>query len=668
MGRTVVGRMPIVVVGPTVEGGALPAKAVAGESVTVTATVFREGHDAVAAGVVLTGPDGVAGELTPMRLVGLGTDRWAASVRPDSPGDWTFTVEAWSDVYGTWAHDAPIKIAADVDTEVMLAEGAALLGAEADRSAGVRAQILRTAAGTLSDAELPVEVRLAAGLDQLVVDELARTPIRELVTSSRPMPLRVDRVRALVGNWYEFFPRSIGAEKQADGSWRSGTFATAAAHLDYVAALGFDVVYLPPIHPIGRINRKGANNTLDPGPNDPGSPWGIGAVEGGHDAIHPDLGTEDDFDAFVARAHELGIEVALDLALQAAPDHPWVTSHPEWFTTRIDGSIAYAENPPKKYQDIYPLNFDNDPAGLYAECLRVVRHWISHGVTIFRVDNPHTKPVQFWEWLLAIIRAESPDVLFLAEAFTRPAMMHTLGRIGFHQSYTYYTWRNEKWEIEQYLDELAHESADFFRPNFFTNTQDILTAYLQYGGPNAFSIRAILAAMASPTYGVYSGFELFEHVSIRPGSEEYLDSEKYQYRPRDLAGALARGEGLGVLLARLNEIRREHPALRQLRNLTVHSTDNDAILAFSKTEEGDGTGPADTVIVVINLDPHGTREGRVRLNMPALGLEWSDGFVVDELLTGETWRWTEDNYVRLDPAEPAHICVLRAAAAEEGGR
>jgi len=659
-----VGRMPIVAVGPVVESGVLPAKAVVGEAVKVTATVFREGHDAVAAGVRTTSPDGVAGPLVPMTLVGAGTDRWAAVFRPDVTGDWTFAIEAWSDVYGTWAHDAPIKIEADVDTELMLAEGAKLLGEEAARSTGARAVVLRAAVDTLTDASRPIQVRLGAGLDDDVRQELDRTPIRELVTSSRPHPLRVDRVRALVGSWYEFFPRSIGAHLNADGSWTSGTFATAAGHLDYIAGLGFDVVYLPPIHPIGRVNRKGANNTLDPGPNDPGSPWGIGSAEGGHDSIHPDLGTIEDFDAFVTRAHELDVEVAIDLALQAAPDHPWVRAHPEWFTTRVDGSIAYAENPPKKYQDIYPINFDNDPEGIYNECLRVVRHWIDHGVTIFRVDNPHTKPVRFWEWLLAVIRAERPDVIFLAEAFTRPAMMHTLGKIGFHQSYTYFTWRNEKWEIERYLEELARDSSDYFRPNFFTNTQDILTAYLQYGGPSAFTIRSVLAAMSSPTYGVYSGFELFEHVALRPGSEEYLDSEKYQYRPRDLTGALERGEGLGVLLRRLNEIRRDHPALRQLRNLTVHHTGDDAVLAFSKSETGPDGRPTDTILVVLSLDPHGARQTNVRLDMPALGYGWQDTVVVDELLTGQTWQWHEDNFVRLDPAQPAHICVVRPAARE----
>ncbi|MGH8967644.1 MAG: alpha-amylase family glycosyl hydrolase, partial [Actinomycetes bacterium] len=337
----------------------------------------------------------------------------------------------------------------------------------------------------------------------------------------------------------------------------SGTFRTAMKRLPAIAAMGFDVVYLPPIHPIGTSYRKGPNNTLDAGPYDPGSPWAIGSTEGGHDAIHPDLGTLDDFDALVAHAADHGMEIALDLALQCSPDHPWVTDHPEWFTTRADGTIAYAENPPKKYQDIYPVNFDNDPKGIYNEVLRVVRHWISHGVRVFRVDNPHTKPVEFWEWLLAEIRKTDPDVIFLSEAFTKPAMMQTLATVGFHQSYTYFTWRNAKWELEEYLTELSHETSHVMRPNLFVNTPDILHAYLQYGGPAAFKIRAVIAAMASPSWGVYAGFELFEHVAVKPGSEEYLDSEKYQIRVRDWEGAAAEGRTLAPYLTRLNEIRRE---------------------------------------------------------------------------------------------------------------
>jgi starch synthase (maltosyl-transferring) len=426
--------------------------------------------------------------------------------------------------------------------------------------------------------------------------------------------------------------------------------------------MGFDVIYLPPIHPIGRVNRKGPNNTLVTEEGDPGSPWAIGSDEGGHDAVHPDLGTLEDFDDFVARAEELDLEVALDLALQAAPDHPWVKSHPEWFTTRADGSIAYAENPPKKYQDIYPVNFDNDPEGIYNEVLRVVRHWMSHGVRIFRVDNPHTKPVEFWDWLLSEVQKTDPDVVFLSEAFTKPAMMRALATVGFHQSYTYFTWRNAKWELEEYLTELSHETSHVMRPNLFVNTPDILHAYLQYGGPAAFKIRATIAATASPTWGVYAGFELFEHVAVKPGSEEYLDSEKYQIRIRDWEGAERSGRTLAPYITRLNEIRRQHPALQLLRNLTVHHSDDESVLVFSKLAKGpeDGRHEDDLMLVVVNVDPHATRETTVHLNMPALGMDWTDRFTVHDELTGDSWTWGEHNYVRLDPHDqPAHIFTVR---------
>jgi starch synthase (maltosyl-transferring) len=426
--------------------------------------------------------------------------------------------------------------------------------------------------------------------------------------------------------------------------------------------MGFDIIYLPPIHPIGRVNRKGRNNTLDPGPDDTGSPWAIGADEGGHDTIHPELGDEKDLAAFVKRAEEVGLEVALDLALQAAPDHPWVKKHPEWFTTRADGTIAYAENPPKKYQDIYPINFDNDPEGIYAEVLRIVHKWMSLGVRVFRVDNPHTKPVQFWEWLLGEVRKTDPDVLFLAEAFTKPAMMRALGTVGFHQSYCYFTWRNTKWEIEEYFQEVAHETSHVLRPSFWVNTPDILPFFLQYGGPNSFKIRAVLAATGSPSWGVYAGFELFEHVALQPGKEEYLDSEKFQIRIRDWDAAAREGRTLAPYLTRLNEIRREHPALQQLRNLTVHSAEDENVVVFSKTTGGlDGpTAEDDTVLVVVNVDPHSTRETMVHVNMPALGMDWHDQFVVHDEITGESWTWGERNYVRLDPYhEPAHVLTVR---------
>jgi starch synthase (maltosyl-transferring) len=415
--------------------------------------------------------------------------------------------------------------------------------------------------------------------------------------------------------------------------------------------MGFDVVYLPPIHPIGHAFRKGPNNSLSAETDDPGSPWAIGSHEGGHDAVHPHLGTLDDFHAFVAAAHDESLEIALDLALQASPDHPWVSEHPEWFTTRADGSIAYAENPPKKYQDIYPLNFDNDPEGIYAEVLRIVRFWIYQGVRIFRVDNPHTKPLWVWDRLFSDIRSTDPDVIFLAEAFTRPPMMRALGEVGFQQSYTYFTWRNDREGIEKYMTELAGPASAYMRPNLFVNTPDILPEYLQYGGPGAFAIRATLAATLSPTWGVYSGFELFEHLAVRPGSEEYLDSEKYQYRPRDWS---TEEPTLVEYISALNGFRREHPALQDLRSLHFHHPDNDQIIAYSK-RVGD-----DVILVVCSLNPHFTQESTVWWDMPTLGLDWTDTFIAHDLISDQRWTWSQANYVRLDPHDQvAHIVHLR---------
>jgi starch synthase (maltosyl-transferring) len=450
------------------------------------------------------------------------------------------------------------------------------------------------------------------------------------------------------------FPRSFGGLKGA------------AEHLEYIAQLAFDVVYLPPIHPIGVTYRKGRNNTLEAGPDDPGSPWAIGSAAGGHDAVDPALGTIDDFDAFVARAGELGVEVALDYALQCSPDHPWVSDHPEWFEQRPDGSIRYAENPPKKYQDIHPINFwpaeEADRVALWEACRDVLVHWMGHGIRTFRVDNPHTKPVHFWADLLAAIRRTDPDVVFLAEAFTQPAMLQALGAVGFHQSYCYFTWRNERREIEDYLREVSHETSHRIRPSFWVNTPDILPTFLQSGLRAAFQIRAVLAATGSSSWGVYAGFELLEHTPLRPGAEEYLDSEKFELKVRDWAGAEERGESLAPYLTRLNEIRRSHPALRQLRNVTVHRTDDDAVLCFSKRDVATG----DLVIVVVNLDPRSARETTVHLDMPALGLDWHDEIEVEELLGPGTWRWSEHTYVHLDPAtRPAHVLSARRSAKEE---
>ncbi|WP_313959657.1 alpha-1,4-glucan--maltose-1-phosphate maltosyltransferase [Arthrobacter sp. U41] len=664
------GRFPITDVQPAVDGGKFPAKAVVGETLVVGATAFREGHDQLGVSAVLLDPRGK--ERQRVRLApprgnrGKGTDRWEGLLTPTATGNWSFVIEAWHDRYGTWHHNAEVKVEAGIDVELMLAEGAALLTEASEDSSRPSAdrRTLRMAVVGLNDAGKTPEERLAAGFSPEVAAVVDRQPIRELVTVSENYPLLVERELAGRGAWYEFFPRSEGAVRDhTTGEWTSGTFRTAAKRLDAVAAMGFDIIYMPPIHPIGIQHRKGPNNTLLAGPHDPGSPWAIGAKEGGHDAIHPDLGTFEDFDAFVARAAELGLEVALDLALQAAPDHPWVTSHPEWFTTRVDGSIAYAENPPKKYQDIFPLNFDNDPAGLSNEILRIVLLWVSHGVKIFRVDNPHTKPVWFWEWLIAKVNKKHPDVVFLAEAFTRPAMMHALGRAGFQQSYTYFTWRNTKEELEEYFQEVSHDSPAFFRPNFFVNTPDILTEFLQYGGPPAFKIRAALASTASPIWGVYAGFELYEHVA-RPGAEEYIDNEKFEYKSRDWDAAAESGRTLAPYLTRLNAIRRAHPALGDLQNLTVHESTDNATVVYSKHKTlPDGT--KDTLIIVVNVDPHGIRESTVTLDLAALELDpenltHNGRFMVDDLLTGESWEWDEYNYVRLDAhVEPAHILSIR---------
>jgi len=695
----VIGRIPILDVQPAVECGRWPAKAVTGETFPVSATVFREGHGIIAAGVVLRGPDGGTRPMEIMRALAPGTDRYGTQVAPDGPGEWSFRVEAWADPIADWQHDAGIKVPRGQDIELMMAEGALLFerasksiirssrirqpepgpGEPAADGKPIPPDVARAAlaevAATLRDPGLTPWDRLAATRQPEIIRILWAYPLREFVTRSRRMPLVVDRERALYGSWYEFFPRSEGVQIDPMGRREpvSGTFRTATRRLDAIAEMGFDVVYLPPVHPIGMAFRKGRNNTLDPQPGDPGSPWAIGSPDGGHDSIHPDLGTFEDFDAFVARTRDLGMEVALDFALQASPDHPWVKEHPEWFTTRADGSIAYAENPPKKYQDIYPINFDNDPAGIYAEALRVVRLWMDHGVRIFRVDNPHTKPLAFWERLLAEVRATDPDVIFLAEAFTGPATMRALAMVGFHQSYTYFTWRNNAEELTEYLRQLARETAPYMRPNFFTNTPDILHEYLQQGGRPAFEIRAVLAAMLTPAWGIYSGFELCENVPLRPGSEEYMDSEKYQYRPRDWDQAAADNATIVPLIMSLNRIRKSHPALHRLRNLRFHTVDQSDWLCFSKRvtpreEAADPSGRAepggaraDTVLVIVNLDPHQPREATVWLDLPALGMDWGAGFTVTDELTGESYRWGQANYVRLDPSvTPAHIFTVTA--------
>jgi starch synthase (maltosyl-transferring) len=649
------GRIGIDDVTPTAGGGRHPSKAVVGEVIPIGATVWREGHDAVAANVVWkrVGDRGPAHHVR-MDATGVGTDRFEAVVVPDEPGLWTMRVDAWSDPWSTWRHAVTVKVEAGQDAVELandLEVGARLLQ-RVGRRPGERPHrdLLFGAANALRDTALPLHARVAPALFPAVQTIMMERPVRELITRGRPQQVYVDRERALYGSWYEFFPRSTGGVDET-GRAIHGSFVTAGKQLDRVAAMGFDVVYLPPIHPVGHAHRKGRNNSVNAGPGDVGSPWAIGSADGGHDAIDPELGTLEDFDAFVDRARDLNLEIALDFALQCAPDHPWVKEHPEWFTVRPDGTIAYAENPPKKYQDIYPINFDNDPAGIYAESLRVVLHWVEHGVRIFRVDNPHTKPPNFWHWLIWQVKARHPDVLFLAEAFTRPARLFGLARLGFTQSYSYFTWRTSKEELTEFA--LMHaERADEARPNLFVNTPDILPEDLQHGGRGMFAIRATLAATMAPTWGVYSGFELYEGEAVRPGSEEYLNSEKYELRPRDFEAAAARGDSLEPYITRLNEIRKAHPALQQLRDIHFHHVDNDQLIAYSRTDPKSG----DTILVVCLLDSWNAQQGTTALDMPALGADWADQLTVFDEVTGETYTWGQFNFVRLEPwNHVAHI-------------
>ena len=681
------GRIAIDDVAPVVSGGTYPAKAVVGEIVPVCATVWREGHEAVAATLVVrylgpaypqTGPrssasPGAAPEirepavprvkptLSPM-APGRTPDVFHGQFAPDRVGLWTFRVDGWGDPITSWRRAVSAKLDSgqgeeDLDNDLVM--GAALLErAAAGVPRGDRTP-LREAAEALRRPGDPL-VRAAPALSHQVTELLEAYPLRELLTRGQQFGVWVDRPLARCSAWYEMFPRSTGGLNDA-GDPVHGTFSTAADALGRIAAMGFNVVYLPPIHPIGTVHRKGRNNSVTAEAGDVGSPWAIGSSAGGHDAVHPDLGTIKDFDAFVAAARASGLEVALDLALQCAPDHPWATSHRQWFTELPDGTIAYAENPPKKYQDIYPLNFDNDADGLSREVLRVVRHWISHGVTIFRVDNPHTKPPDFWAWLIGEVKATDPDVLFLSEAFTRPARMYGLAKLGFTQSYSYFTWRTAKWELEEFGREIA-QHADYARPNLFVNTPDILHESLQHGGPGMFAIRAVLAATMGTSWGVYSGYELFDNTPVRPGSEEYLDSEKYELRPRDFARALAEGRSLEPFLTRLNEIRRLHPALCQLRTIRFHHVDNDALVAYSKFDPVSG----DTVLVVVTLNPFGAEQGTVWLDMGALGMAPYDRFWVRDEISGEEYQWGQSNYVRLEPAKAvAHVLNMPVVSADQ---
>ena len=641
-------RVIIADVAPQVAGGRLPAKRVVGEPVVVEADVLTDGHDRVAA-VVRHRPVGTD-DWTDVPMAPIGNDRFAATFEVDEVGDHEFVVQGWVDHFVTWRSDLVKRLAADTATETDLVIGADLLDDMAtDATEGAA---LGEAADVLRDPDRPLSDRADAALDEDLAALVTQVdPRRSSTVLDRPLPLQVDRPRARASTWYEVFPRSTSLEPG-----RHGTLRDVEGWLPYIADMGFDVLYLPPIHPIGETARKGPNNAEIAGPDDVGSPWAIGSSEGGHRAIHPELGTFDDFDHLVEACTEHGLELAMDIAFQCSPDHPYVHEHPEWFRHRPDGTIQYAENPPKKYQDIVPFDFECDEhEALWAELRDVILFWVDRGVRIFRVDNPHTKSLNFWQWCIAEVREQAPDAIFLAEAFTRPKLMYALARRGFTQSYTYFAWRHRKWEIEQYWNELTTPPVvDFFRPNAWPNTPDILTEYLQYNGRPAFIQRLVLAATLCASYGIYGPtFELQEHVAREPGSEEYLDSEKYQVRDWDVD----QDHSLRDLIALVNRIRRDHPALQQDRTLQFHHVDNEELIAYSKVSD-DGE---DVVLVIANLDPHGTRVGTVWLDLAALGVEPDEQFQVHDLLSDARYLWHgAANYVEIDPhGLPAHVFAIR---------
>jgi starch synthase (maltosyl-transferring) len=643
--RRALARVVIEDVQPAVDGGRFPIKRVVGDRVVVEADVFADGHDVLACRLLWRADS--AAEWVEAPMTPLGNDRWRAAFPVDSLGRFLYTIEGWVDRFLTWRRDLAARIAAGQDVPVETLMGAALIEEAADRATGDAARRLRGWARALREADDAAR-RNALALDEPLGDLAARYPDRAHATRcGTALPVVVDRTRARCSAWYEVFPRSCAAEPG-----RHGTFRDCAAWLPYIAGMGFDVLYFPPIHPIGRAFRKGPNNAPDAGPDDVGSPWAIGAVEGGHTAVHPALGTLEDFRALVAQARAAGLEVALDIAWQCAPDHPYVGAHPEWFRARPDGTIQYAENPPKKYQDIYPFDFES-PAwrDLWTELRDVVVFWIEQGVRIFRVDNPHTKPFAFWEWLITDLKASWPDLIFLSEAFTRPRVMYRLAKLGFSQSYTYFTWRNSKAEIASYFEELTGTGvAEFFRPNLWPNTPDILHATLQTGGRPAFVVRAVLAATLGANWGIYGpAFELLEHEPREPGSEEYRNSEKYQLRPRDREAA----HSLRPLLTRLNAMRRENTALQRNDGLRFHETDNPQLLCYSKTSP-DRTN---ALVTVVNLDPLYEQAGWVTLDLEALGLAADAGFGVHDLLSDQRFLWRgARNYVQLSPdVLPAHV-------------
>ncbi len=576
-----------------------------------------------------------------MKEIWEGGYRFTADITIPDRGDFTYAIESYDHPLATWLHDAEIKIGADIDSELMCTIGANLFEEVIAHDSSAK-NLLKPAIAALKDQSLPATKRFEAASIAEIRHFAHHRPLRRLASLTEKFPVRADHPRSLVGAWYEFFPRSEGAKLNPDGSITSGTFKSASLRIPAVAAMGFDILYIPPIHPIGISHRKGRNNTLTPTDTDPGVPWAIGGAEGGHMAINPALGTMKDFEDFVAVAKKNKIEIALDFALQASPDHPWVREHPEFFSHRADGTIAYAENPPKKYQDIYPINFDNDYQGILNESLKTLRFWISKGINIFRVDNPHTKPVHFWADVMRIINQESPDVIFLAEAFTKPPMMHALGKVGFHQSYTYFTWRTSKQELTEYAEEVAHQTSAFFRPNFWVNTPDINPFHLQSGNPAIFAIRAALASTLTPSWGMYAGYELYEHRRFKEGGEEYLDSEKYEIKIRDWDAAEKKQVTLAPFITLLNKIRRENTALQRLRNLRFHHSDNDQVIAYSK-REGDNL-----ILVVVNLDPNFAQETTVHWDLHQLGLS-VDNFEVTDLIDSATYQWSAHTYIRLDP-------------------
>ncbi|UJR83615.1 alpha-1,4-glucan--maltose-1-phosphate maltosyltransferase [Sandaracinus amylolyticus] len=647
-------RVVIADVQPRVERGSFDVKRIEGDALRVVAVLVADGHDRVRGVLRYKRPGSARWAEIPMRA--RGNDRFEAELALDAIGRWELAVDGWIDDLETWRHGLERKAEVGEVSDVDLAIGAALVErAASDCSNGSSAdrELLERAAKAIADARAPRDERIRLALSASTAELCARHPERALATRSESWGVVVDPIHARFSSWYELFPRSTGE----DG--RHGTFHTAETWLPYVAEMGFDVLYLPPIHPIGRAFRKGPNNTLTAGPDDPGSPWAIGGPEGGHTAIHPDLGTLADFDRLVAKARDHGLQIALDIAFQASPDHPWVKEHPQWFRHRPDGTIQYAENPPKKYQDVYPFDFEcDDWRNLWKALRDVFEFWIAHGVTIFRVDNPHTKPIPFWQWCIASLKTAHPEVTFLSEAFTRPALMYALAKAGFTQGYTYFTWRNTKHELETYLHELTKtDVADYFRPSFWPNTPDILPEDLQYGGRPAFLARLVMAATMSSHYGLYGpAFELMEHVA-RPGSGEYVDNEKYQLKrwERDRPDSLRRA------IALMNRIRREHPALQRNDGVTIHRTDNDMLLCFSKAH-GD-----DAVLVVVNLDFHHRQSGWIDLDLDALGLEPQTTFQAHDLLGGGRYLWHGGrNYVEVDPhAMPAHVFALRRRVRSE---